>query len=49
MLLIFNASKPPALEGYNFQDVNGDGIVDGSDMGLIFNNSKTPIRQVQKP
>lgn len=49
MLLIDNASKPPALQGYNVEDVNGDGIVDGSDMLMIDNNSKPPAAQVQRP
>lgn len=49
MLLIDNASKPPALQGYYPEDVNGDGIVDGSDMLIIDNNSKPPAVQVVRP
>ncbi len=49
MLLIDNASKPPALLGYFPEDVNGDGIVDGSDMTIIDNNSKPPAVQVIRP
>ena len=49
MLLIDNASKPPALQGYNIEDINGDGIVDVSDMLIIDNNSKPPSIQALRP
>lgn len=46
---IDNASKPPALQGYNPEDLNGDGVVDGSDMTLVDNNSNYPTVSVKKP
>jgi hypothetical protein len=35
--------------GYFPQDINGDGIVDGTDMLMIDNNSQNPVAQVKKP
>jgi hypothetical protein len=49
MTIIFNAAKPPVLQGYYPQDINGDGIVDGSDMVMIDNNASPPSVHVYKP
>jgi hypothetical protein len=49
MAAIDNTSQPPVLRGYYPEDINCDGIVDGSDMVIIDNNSAPPTVCVKRP
>jgi hypothetical protein len=48
-VLVDIASRQRPFIGYNVEDINRDGVVDGSDMVIIDNNSIPPVVQVRRP